>query len=62
MSTSGGKQLKSSISLSSNVNIEIRQFGIDPQTYRDKVLGCWHGKNIGGTLGRYGNSTLYEQM
>ncbi len=19
--------------------------------YRDKVLGCWHGKNIGGTLG-----------
>ena len=20
-------------------------------TYRDKVLGCWRGKNIGGTLG-----------
>lgn len=25
-----------------NLNIE---------TYRDKVLGCWTGKNIGGTLG-----------
>ena len=21
------------------------------ETYRDKVLGCWNGKNIGGTLG-----------
>ena len=19
--------------------------------YRDKVMGCWQGKNIGGTLG-----------
>ena len=19
--------------------------------YRDKVMGCWRGKNIGGTLG-----------
>ncbi|MFA6176934.1 MAG: hypothetical protein WC765_10195, partial [Phycisphaerae bacterium] len=24
---------------------------INLETYRDKVLGCWTGKNIGGTLG-----------
>lgn len=24
---------------------------MDFTTYRDKVLGCWNGKNIGGTLG-----------
>lgn len=24
---------------------------INMQTYRDKVLGCWTGKNIGGTVG-----------
>ena len=24
---------------------------INRQEYRDKVLGCWTGKNIGGTLG-----------
>ena len=24
---------------------------INPDTFRDKVLGCWAGKNIGGTLG-----------
>jgi len=24
---------------------------LDYKTYRDKVLGCWTGKNIGGTLG-----------
>ena len=24
---------------------------LDFETYRDKVMGCWAGKNIGGTLG-----------
>lgn len=24
---------------------------LDFKTYRDKVLGCWMGKNIGGVLG-----------
>ncbi len=24
---------------------------INVEDYRDKVLGCWIGKNIGGTLG-----------
>ena len=24
---------------------------LDFQTYRDKVMGCWAGKNIGGVLG-----------
>jgi ADP-ribosylglycohydrolase len=28
-----------------------RGLRLDPAIYRDKVLGCWHGKNIGGTLG-----------
>ena len=29
---------------------------MDFTTYRDKVLGCWNGKNIGGTLGRHLNA------
>ena len=24
---------------------------LSQEEYRDKVLGCWMGKNIGGTLG-----------
>ena len=24
---------------------------LNREVYRDKVLGCWTGKNIGGTLG-----------
>jgi len=27
------------------------QWNLNIETYRDKVLGCWTGKNIGGTLG-----------
>jgi ADP-ribosylglycohydrolase len=38
---------------------------IDPAVYRDKVLGCWHGKNIGGTLGgpleeKFGRDELFD--
>ena len=25
---------------------------LDFATYKDKVMGCWAGKNIGGVLGR----------
>lgn len=24
---------------------------LDFQTLKDKILGCWNGKNIGGVLG-----------
>ena len=27
------------------------QYNLNLEEYRDKVLGCWTGKNIGGTLG-----------
>lgn len=29
----------------------VRPFSLNLEQYRDKVLGCWTGKNIGGTLG-----------
>lgn len=29
----------------------VEQLQIDRATYKDKVLGCWYGKNAGGTLG-----------
>lgn len=44
------------------------QIKINLETYRDKVLGCWTGKNIGGTLGapfewdnKVNNVTFYTQ-
>ena len=42
-----------------------RGLRIDPAVYRDKVLGCWHGKNIGGTLGgpleeKFGRHELFS--
>jgi ADP-ribosylglycohydrolase len=38
---------------------------IDETTFRDKVLGCWLGKNAGGTLGgpleaKFGRDELFE--
>lgn len=47
------------------VGIVRRGIRIDPETYRDKVLGCWHGKNIGGTLGgpleeKFGRDELFN--
>ena len=38
---------------------------LDYSTYRDKVLGCWLGKNAGGTLGepleeRFGREEMFE--
>ncbi len=43
----------------------VRGVRIDPVVYRDKVLGCWHGKNIGGTLGgpleeKFGRDELFN--
>lgn len=42
-----------------------RGIRIDAAVYRDKVLGCWHGKNIGGTLGgpleeKFGRDELFN--
>jgi ADP-ribosylglycohydrolase len=42
-----------------------RGIQLDAATYRDKVLGCWHGKNIGGTLGgpleeKFGRDELFN--
>lgn len=42
-----------------------RGLRLDPAVYRDKVLGCWHGKNIGGTLGgpleeKFGRDELFN--
>jgi ADP-ribosylglycohydrolase len=42
-----------------------RSLRLDLATYRDKVLGCWHGKNIGGTLGgpleeKFGRDELFN--
>lgn len=41
---------------------------LDFQTYRDKVMGCWAGKNIGGVLGtpfegrrQFNDATFYVQ-
>ena len=41
---------------------------LDLATYRDKVLGCWVGKNIGGVLGapfegrrQFNDNTFYAQ-
>ncbi|HXN34820.1 MAG TPA: ADP-ribosylglycohydrolase family protein, partial [Opitutaceae bacterium] len=47
------------------VGIVRRGVRIDPGTFRDKVLGCWHGKNIGGTLGgpleeKFGRDELFN--
>lgn len=41
-----------------------RGLRLEPSVYRDKVLGCWHGKNIGGTLGgpleeKFGREELF---
>ena len=38
---------------------------LDESTYRDKVLGCWLGKHIGGTLGtplerRFGQDEMFD--
>ncbi|NMB46662.1 MAG: ADP-ribosylglycohydrolase family protein [Firmicutes bacterium] len=38
---------------------------LDENTYRDKVYGCWLGKNIGGTLGtplerRFGQEKMFD--
>ena len=42
-----------------------RNLRISEAVYRDKVLGCWHGKNIGGTLGgpleeKFGRDELFN--
>ena len=29
----------------------MKTWNLNIDTYRDKVMGCWYGKNIGGTLG-----------
>jgi ADP-ribosylglycohydrolase len=47
------------------VEIVRRGVRIDPASFRDKVLGCWHGKNIGGTLGgpleeKFGRDELFN--
>lgn len=41
---------------------------LDFQTYRDKMIGCWTGKNIGGVLGapfeafrQYNDIDFYQQ-
>ena len=41
---------------------------LDFKTYRDKVLGCWTGKNIGGVFGapfeglrQFNDATFYVQ-
>ena len=42
-----------------------RNVRLNKDSYRDKVLGCWHGKNIGGTLGgpleeKFGRDELFN--
>jgi ADP-ribosylglycohydrolase len=42
-----------------------RNVALNGASYRDKVLGCWHGKNIGGTLGgpleeKFGRDELFD--
>jgi ADP-ribosylglycohydrolase len=42
-----------------------RNLRIPEAAYRNKVLGCWHGKNIGGTLGgpleeKFGRDELFN--
>ena len=32
-------------------NTGTRGISLDRAKFRDKVLGCWYGKSIGGTLG-----------
>lgn len=33
------------------ISMPARRIRLDPSIYRDKMLGCWLGKNVGGTLG-----------
>lgn len=47
------------------VAIVNRGIRLDSAVYCDKVLGCWHGKNIGGTLGgpleeKFGRDELFD--
>ncbi len=55
---------KAGIALHS-LGIVNRGIQIDFADYQDKVLGCWHGKNIGGTLGgpleeKFGREELFD--
>jgi len=47
------------------LEVRRRNLQLNATTYRDKVLGCWHGKNIGGTLGgpleeKFGRDELFN--
>jgi ADP-ribosylglycohydrolase len=44
---------------------QVTKIYLDESTYRDKVYGCWLGKNIGGTLGtplerRFGQDEMFD--
>ena len=50
------------------INGEVEHMILDFATYRDKVMGCWTGKNIGGVLGapfeclrQFNDATFYVQ-
>ena len=49
--------------MSDRRNSQFREIPLD--VYRDKVMGCWLGKNAGGTLGgpletKYGNDVMFD--
>lgn len=48
-----------------NLGLPQRNIILDRETYRDKVMGCWRGKNVGGTLGgpleeKFGRDELFN--
>lgn len=59
------RSLNSRLTLIPVIELQQRGIRIGESVYRDKVLGCWLGKNAGGTLGgpiefKFGREELFD--